>query len=155
MPLFAHLEPKVTAQDEYWHWRRNQALAADHLGRLFTLQQLDEFQTRHLVRRVARELVGPEWFAWLDAYCLETYRCPSYWRGFWRRVLTGGAVVLSWRKVAQRQPGGPAVVEGEVYQEAHMTAAEFDERFPWKEPSDQECGFEAEAERLLALVSKR
>ncbi len=109
-PLFADLLPEHTPEGEYWHWRRNKALAAERLGYLAGSRILDELLVGQAIRPYAATLVGAEAFAKLDAYCQCIFQSRSYWYRFWRDVLTGKRVEFKLERVENRQPGQPAVV---------------------------------------------
>src|SRR5262245_185767 len=102
-PLFADQLPQHTAEGEYGHWRRNKALAAERTAYVWGCQLLDVLRLVP-IRAYAREAMGEEAFAQLDAYCRRTYP-PGYWYGFWCRALTGGRIEFAFRRVEGRQPG--------------------------------------------------
>jgi hypothetical protein len=151
-PLFADQLPEHTPEGEHWHWRRNKALAAEHLAFIAGAQLLDELFVCQWLRLHAAALVGAEAFAKLDPHCQRVYPSRTYWYGFWRDVLTGKRIEFKLERVENRQPGQPAVVCTDWYQCQHMSLEEFYTRFPYKKQPPLDGGFEAGGEEILTRI---
>jgi hypothetical protein len=153
VPLFADQLPQNTAEGEYWHWRRNKACAAEETRGYYN--GVNIFQCLQLQRiwKVAFQFVGEEEFVKLDAYSRRTYPCETYWYGFWKKVLSGERVEFGRELVKDRQPGQPAVVCTDWYEQKHMTSEEFYALFPyqWDDPpaAPDDGGLARLVEKLL------
>lgn len=121
-PLFAEQAPTTTAEDEYWHWRRNKARAADWGQRQDGGQVLGQIEEQHY-RNLALSHIPEEWHGELCAYALRVYPSTDYRKGFWCEVLCGKQVVFSFKQVEDASiKAGKRLVPDRVFPPAGWVA---------------------------------
>lgn len=153
-PLFAEQLPTITAQEMFWHWRRTKARCAAGASEFDGERGLTAFQV-FTIRLYARNLLGQETSAKLDAYCQRTYPSTDYFYGFWSEALTGKRIELK----LERNPdpdARPLVICTEAHQAHHMTKAEFYALFPYTDPpapEDHPAGQELD-QQLQAFIDR-
>ena len=109
MPLFADQVETTTGEAEYWRWRFNKARSVE--GAVEAHRLLD-LLTEQFLRRLAAPHLGLILLDRLTVYRQNTYPLtPEYGISFWEKVLVGGQVVFSWKRVVVNgrvrvEPGG-------------------------------------------------
>ena len=130
MPLFADQVETTSGEVEYWRWRYNKARSVE--GTVEAHHLLDML-TEHCLRRLAAPHLGLILLDRLTVYRQNTYPpSPEYRISFWKKVLVGGQVVFSWKRV---EVNGKVRVEPEgVFPpagwKAPFTWEQLDQRLP-------------------------
>ena len=126
LPLLADQLDRHTAEQEYWHWRRNKARAGEDW--LLARDGLQAFRT-NAARRLALALLGEPAFTKLDTYCRRTFPAEQ-WCMWWQNVLAGRRVEFVRERVVDRQPGQPATRCTDWHEQCVLSKEEFDRRVP-------------------------
>jgi hypothetical protein len=138
-PLFAHLAPVYTAEDGYWYWRRQKALAMERSDLDDPTHQMNRLIWQS-AKRFAMRALGNEWGPKIIAYIERVYPEDYRLRTLGELVCGKKKIALNYRlafdpsRIKPMNPDGRYLIEEDVFPPegwvSPVDPAEFNQRFP-------------------------